>query len=917
MANKTIKAKGDIKTAGKLGTRGRVAQSAVKAGTPLNQYVTLPSGVNRSPGQLAAASIAAQAEMDRLRWANLHGALSQKHTPFYFTPEVQALMKEKGLSKDYINSYQPSNYLETVPEYGLGGWIKDNIHGVMGGLKVLGGGIAMATGLGAGLGASLISSGVGDIAGEIKSDKLAEEQKKQEEEAAKEAALAKNPQATSISVANEYQPTFPFGGQIPVSHVELEGGEIYRKPGSTKIKKVTGKSHAQGGEDYILPVNTQVLGKDINPRTGNTYKADGQKLLKKQGKLKGSIKPNTIAGRTAKLNEERINQQFDELFQSQELVKAQQGRTRGGRLLQTKPKMPDGGDTPVNRGFAPPWPARLGGLLNSSYFNNLSYQTHPYWYDPYGRMSGLSALDGPKLPPKNGAIPDTLGPKKPWAVGLGETLNSEYLTKLGQQFYPFWQDPYGRMSGMSPLDGPRLDRGKDAIMTTKGKSKSKDTKADGTTADNKAWSDKLGDLLDSQYFRDLGAKSMYGTSPLDTPAHKASRGETSTKGASKTKGKQATQANTATDAPLSYRDIALGDYMPDDGFGSATAPNYSWQQGYPNNMFFQDFTEGSPPLTTVPQGANWAQNYVNDNFFKDASGTLNTVKSTTSTNKPTTAITTPITPTTQVQPQLAGRATALGVEDQTLADTASPFPTGAVDINNATDYTWRGMDEATRPDDGNVQPDFWGNVKGKLKNADWANIGWNAAALSPVAYNLIQGVRPADHLNVGDFYNPQYNSAINLAANRRYDIQPELNRSRTAQKAADYNIRTMAGGLGSGAVASNQLANYATRLGADQRSWQTKQYMDNKYRGEEAQIRANLGAQRAQTRYNIADWNKQSDAARRAHLGAGFSQLGQWGQVQQQMRNQQTRDSQLIDILPDMFGQVLPYMEGLGKIKAK
>ena len=48
------------------------------------------------------------------------------------------------------------------------------------------------------------------------------------------------------------------------------------------------------------------------------------------------------------------------------------------------------------------------------------------------------------------------------------------------------------------------------------------------------------------------------------------------------------------------------------------------------------------------------------------------------------------------------------------------------------------------------------------------------AQLAPIAYNLIQGLRKPDTLNEKDYFNPEYNQAINLMANRRFDVDPLL-----------------------------------------------------------------------------------------------------------------------------------------------
>lgn len=57
-----------------------------------------------------------------------------------------------------------------LEQLGLGDWIKDNVQGVIGGLKTAAGIALTATGIGAGAGIGLIGSGIGDISGEITGD---------------------------------------------------------------------------------------------------------------------------------------------------------------------------------------------------------------------------------------------------------------------------------------------------------------------------------------------------------------------------------------------------------------------------------------------------------------------------------------------------------------------------------------------------------------------------------------------------------------------------------------------------------------------------------------------------------------------------------------------------------------------------
>ena len=220
---------------------------------------------------------------------------------------------------------------------------------------------------------------------------------------------------------------------------------------------------------------------------------------------------------------------------------------------------------------------------------------------------------------------------------------------------------------------------------------------------------------------------------------------------------------------------------------------------------------------------------------------------------------------------------------------------------------------------GGFLSNLWQGAKGLLGNqgglGSMLGKGLNMAGqLAPVGYNLMQGMKPAEHLNAQDFQNPQqgqalgqFNQANNLMANRRFDVDPLLDANRNAQAIGAYNARNQ-GGLSSGAVASNRLAGTAQRMRGDQAAYTTQQNMNNQYQGQQAQMlgqsaqfRAGLGQQQADTRFNVANINQQSDAARRQMLGAGFTGISDFAQRQQLMQGQQGADQQRLAALEGLY----------------
>jgi hypothetical protein len=176
-------------------------------------------------------------------------------------------------------------------EFGLGGWIKDNIGGVMGGLKTLGGAALMATGFGAPIGAGLIGSGIGDIVGEIKGDQMTGQQEELygQQMGAQRAMMQKQKQDEYLAGVggseNPFTPTFAFGGTMPLVPAEVEDDEVLRSPRG-KLKKVSGRTHGQGGIDVMEEPGTLVYSdREIFKETGRTYAEEADIIRRRIAQL--------------------------------------------------------------------------------------------------------------------------------------------------------------------------------------------------------------------------------------------------------------------------------------------------------------------------------------------------------------------------------------------------------------------------------------------------------------------------------------------------------------------------------------------------------------------------------------------------------------------------------------------------------
>jgi hypothetical protein len=202
------------------------------------------------------------------------------------------------------------------------------------------------------------------------------------------------------------------------------------------------------------------------------------------------------------------------------------------------------------------------------------------------------------------------------------------------------------------------------------------------------------------------------------------------------------------------------------------------------------------------------------------------------------------------------------------------------------------------------------SAAGFFGNNPWIGKGLGAAAqLGPMAYNFIQGSQPAEHLNAQDFYNPYGAQAIDLMRGR-VDVGSQLEANRTAQAIGEYNTKNQ-GGLSAGAIASNRLAGTAQRMRGDQSVRQWEQNQNLGLQARQAGTMLNVGQQRAQTDFNVANINQQSDAARRGMLGAGFTNLSEYAQMQQLMGNQQRQGQQQLGIMKQMYPFYQKWFGGL------
>lgn len=149
-------------------------------------------------------------------------------------------------------------------------------------------------------------------------------------------------------------------------------------------------------------------------------------------------------------------------------------------------------------------------------------------------------------------------------------------------------------------------------------------------------------------------------------------------------------------------------------------------------------------------------------------------------------------------------------------------------------------------------------------------------------------------------YNPYESQIRQTMANRKFDISPAKraireNRSISNYNAANYNPNT-------GANLAYRLQSQIAANKAIADLYSTASNVNNQYAGEYANTLNNLGQQRVQATNMAVDMNAKSRAVARNIQRTALSQLSQYAQNKQLMKNQKSRDMAMLD----MYG---PFLE--------
>lgn len=162
------------------------------------------------------------------------------------------------------------------------------------------------------------------------------------------------------------------------------------------------------------------------------------------------------------------------------------------------------------------------------------------------------------------------------------------------------------------------------------------------------------------------------------------------------------------------------------------------------------------------------------------------------------------------------------------------------------------------------------------------------ASLTPIMSNLFTG-RPE---TVDAVYNPYVTSIANSMRRRSYNISPaieDLNRNRAT---SNYNASQINTNTGANLAYRLQSAVNTDRAIASLRSQESN--VNNQYLGDYANTMNSLGQQWVNATNMANEANAQNRATARNIRRAGLSQLSQWAQNRELMRNQEAGDNAML-----------------------
>lgn len=184
-------------------------------------------------------------------------------------------------------------------------------------------------------------------------------------------------------------------------------------------------------------------------------------------------------------------------------------------------------------------------------------------------------------------------------------------------------------------------------------------------------------------------------------------------------------------------------------------------------------------------------------------------------------------------------------------------------------------------------------------NKNWSHsindILTDISALAPTISNMY--ARP-EQFNAT--YNPYESQIRSTMANRKFDISPAKRAIRENRSISNYNAANYNPSTGANLAYRLQSQIAADKAIAD--LYSTASNVNNQYAGEYANTLNSLGQQRVNATNMAIDMNARSRAAARDIQRTDLTQLSQYAQNKQLMKNQKSRDMAMLD----MYG---PFLE--------
>lgn len=190
-----------------------------------------------------------------------------------------------------------------------------------------------------------------------------------------------------------------------------------------------------------------------------------------------------------------------------------------------------------------------------------------------------------------------------------------------------------------------------------------------------------------------------------------------------------------------------------------------------------------------------------------------------------------------------------------------------------------------------------GNKKSPKDKAGVIDYSPDWLSLAPTVYNALQSLRNPEYEQT--VLNPYTGAITNTMARRRMNIEPARLANSRSRAISNYNLANINANTGANLAARTQAA--VDEYAANANMYATKQNADNAYLGGYANTLNNLGQQFVQSRTLANGLNAKNRADARSFGTAAVSQLGQWSQVNRQMKNQAARDNMIYPYLANFL----------------